>query len=254
MKIAILSIGNELLSGKTMNTNANWLGNSLTKIGCRVDKQVVVPDKEKPIINALNFLINDKEGCIIVTGGLGPTDDDRTRFIISEISNKKLIFDDNSLDRLTKRLEYKKISIKENNKRQCWFPEGSIIIPNENGTASGFIINFQINNESKIIAALPGPPNENKDMINNNVIPLLIKNDFIFPQYKLRWTVKNYPESNLSADLDPIAKKYKIEIAYRIHKPYCDIKIDLPKDEHKNKKKLLNQIKDSVLKIIGNHL
>ena len=59
MKISILSIGNELLSGKTMNTNANWLGNRLTKIGCRMEKQVVVPDKEKPIINALNFLVND---------------------------------------------------------------------------------------------------------------------------------------------------------------------------------------------------
>ena len=62
MKVSILSIGNELLSGKTKNTNANWLGNRLTKIGCEVDKQVVVPDKEKPIINALNFLANDKEG------------------------------------------------------------------------------------------------------------------------------------------------------------------------------------------------
>ena len=82
MKVSILSIGNELLSGKTMNTNANWLGNRLTKIGCSVDKQVVVPDKEKPIINALNFLANDKEGCIIVTGGLGPTDDDITREVL----------------------------------------------------------------------------------------------------------------------------------------------------------------------------
>ena len=66
MKISILSIGNELLSGKTMNTNANWLGNRLTKIGCRVDKQVVVPDEEKPIINALNFLVNDKEGLSLI--------------------------------------------------------------------------------------------------------------------------------------------------------------------------------------------
>ena len=61
MKVSILSIGNELLSGKTMNTNANWLGKKLTRIGCRVDKQVVVLDEEKPIINALNFLVNDKE-------------------------------------------------------------------------------------------------------------------------------------------------------------------------------------------------
>ena len=93
MKVSILSIGNELLSGRTMNTNANWLGNRLTKIGCRVEKQVVVPDEEKPIINALNFLVNDKEGCIIVTGGLGPTDDDITREVLFKYVKTESKFD-----------------------------------------------------------------------------------------------------------------------------------------------------------------
>ena len=67
MKVSILSIGNELLSGRTMNTNANWLGNVLTNIGCRVEKQMVLPDEEEPIINALNFLINNKDSCITVS-------------------------------------------------------------------------------------------------------------------------------------------------------------------------------------------
>ena len=94
MKVSILSIGNELLSGKTINTNANWLGKKLTNIGCRVERQVVVSDQEKPIINALNFLVNDKEGCIIVTGGLGPTDDDITREVLFKYvkQNQNLIW------------------------------------------------------------------------------------------------------------------------------------------------------------------
>ena len=93
MKVSILSIGNELLSGKTMNTNANWLGKRLTNIGCKVERQVVVSDQEKPIINALNFLVNDKEGCIIVTGGLGPTDDDITREVLFKYVKTESKFD-----------------------------------------------------------------------------------------------------------------------------------------------------------------
>ena len=114
--------------------------------------------------------------------------------MISEIINKELIFDQKSLNRIKERLDKKNIEVKENNKRQCLFPEGSIIIPNNNGTASGFIIE----SNNKIIAALPGPPQENQSMVLENIIPYLINADFIYEQYKLRWEVINFPESNLA--------------------------------------------------------
>ena len=79
MKIAILSIGNELLSGDTINTNAGWMGRNLTDIGCDICQQITVPDKKDSISNALTELVNLSPGYIICTGGLGPTDDDITR-------------------------------------------------------------------------------------------------------------------------------------------------------------------------------
>ena len=256
--VAILSTGSEIISGDIQNTNSTYIAKKLLEHEITSGEHLTTDDQEINLKNGLEFLLKHNNA-VIITGGLGPTEDDRTRFIISDITNIKLTYDKNSFTQITKRLHDKNIEFKENNKRQCWFPENSIIIPNLNGTASGFIINFKINNQAKIIAALPGPPSENQNMIDNNIIPILIKHDFSYPQYRLRWCVKNYPESNLSANLEPIARKYNIEIAYRIHKPYCDIKINLPKDKYKDKDKdkdnnLISEIKLSIEKIIQNHL
>ena len=139
-----LSIVNELLSGKTINTNANWLGDKLTKIGCRVYKQVVVPDEEKPIINALNFLVNDKEGCIIVTGGLGPTDDDITRDVLFKYVKTESKFDLNYWNKLSKRFKSLGIDIPESNRSQALVPQNGDVIDNSIGSARGF--KFKIDN------------------------------------------------------------------------------------------------------------
>ena len=126
-RVAILSTGSEIISGDIQNTNSTYIAKVLFKNEIISGEHLTTDDQEINLKNGIKFLLKNNNA-IIITGGLGPTDDDRTRFIISEISNKKLIFDDNSLDRLTKRLENKKINVKENNKRQCWFPEGSTII------------------------------------------------------------------------------------------------------------------------------
>ena len=169
MKISILSIGNELLSGKTMNTNANWLGNRLTNIGCRVEKQVVVPDKEKPIINALNFLINDEESCIIVTGGLGPTDDDITREVLFKFVKTESKFDSDYWNKLSKKFKNLGIDIPKSNRSQALVPQNGDVIDNSIGSARGFI--FKIN--GAVIFSLPGVPSEMKAMTNATIIPWL---------------------------------------------------------------------------------
>ena len=234
-KVGILATGSELTSGERVDTNSQFIASNLSKKEIIVNQHLTTDDNKINLKSGLKFLL-DNNSAVIRTGGLGPTDDDQTRFMISEIINKELIFDQKSLNRIKERLDKKNIEVKENNKRQCLFPEGSIIIPNNNGTASGFIIE----SNNKIIAALPGPPQENQSMVLENIIPYLINADFIYEQYKLRWEVINFPESNLAAAMEPIAKKYKIEeyIAYRIHKRdeknkivKCDLKINLPKDK-----------------------
>ena len=242
MKIAILSIGNELLSGKTMNTNANWLGNSLTKIGCRVDKQVVVPDKEKPIINALNFLINDKEGCIIVTGGLGPTDDDITREVLFKFVKTESKFDSDYWNKLSKKFKNLGIDIPESNRSQALVPQNGDVIDNSIGSARGFI--FKIN--GAVIFSLPGVPSEMKAMTNATIIPWLKERvSMAFFSQTIRTT--GIPESKLIELISsPIRTEHGCEIGYYPSLFGVDIRIS------SNKIKYMESLQDELTTILGN--
>ena len=98
MNVSILCIGNELLSGRTLNTNATWLGRVLTDIGCVVKSQIVIPDDKSSIITRLDELIDQNEkACLLLTGGLGPTDDDITRESLFEFVGTDSKFDSDSL-------------------------------------------------------------------------------------------------------------------------------------------------------------
>ena len=258
-RVGILATGSELISGEIDNTNSRFIAQELTKANILVGEHICVDDQTQNLAASLEFLCS-RHNAVIITGGLGPTEDDRTRFIIAEqikqmaINNSsqqtsdnqhELIFDQASFDKIIERLNKKNIEVKDNNRRQCLFPKDSIIIANNNGTAAGFIVNVN----DLIIIALPGPPTENQVMVTESVIPYLLKHNFTTEQYKLRWTVSNFPESNLSQLLDPIAKKFNIEIAYRIHRPHCDIKINLPKQQYS--KQISQQIADNINKLIN---
>ena len=242
MKISILSIGNELLSGKTMNTNANWLGNRFTKIGCRVEKQVVVPDKEKPIINALNFLINDKEGCIIVTGGLGPTDDDITREVLFKFVKTESKFDSDYWNKLSKKFKNLGINIPESNRSQALVPQNGDVIENSIGSARGFI--FEIN--GAVIFSLPGVPSEMKAMTNATVIPWLKDRvSMAFFSQTIRTT--GIPESKLIELISsPIKTEHYCEVGYYPSLFGVDIRIS------SNKIKYMESLQDQLTTILGN--
>ena len=242
MKISILSIGNELLSGKTMNTNANWLGNSLTKIGCRVEKQVVVPDKEKAIVNALNFLINDKEGCIIVTGGLGPTDDDITREVLFKFVKTESKFDSDYWNKLSKKFKNLGIDIPESNRSQALVPQNGDVIDNPIGSARGFI--FKIN--GAVIFSLPGVPLEMKAMTNATIIPWLKDRvSMAFFSQTIRTT--GIPESKLIELISsPIRTEHGCEVGYYPSLFGVDIRIS------SNKIKYMESLQNELTTILGN--
>ncbi|GIR89246.1 MAG: putative competence-damage inducible protein [Candidatus Neomarinimicrobiota bacterium] len=242
MKVSILSIGNELLSGKTMNTNANWLGNRLTKIGCRVDKQVVVPDEEKPIINALNFLVNDKEGCIIVTGGLGPTDDDITREVLFKYVKTESKFDLDYWNKLSKKFKNLGIDIPESNRSQALVPQNGDVIDNSIGSARGF--KFKIN--GMVIFSLPGVPIEMEAMTNATIIPWL-KERVSMALFSQTIRTTGIPESKLIELISsPIRSEHDCEIGYYPSLFGVDIRIS------SNKIKYMESLQDQLTKILGN--
>lgn len=164
MKAEIIAIGTEILLGDIVNTNAQFLAKELAALGIDVYHQSVIGDNEERIIESFEKAF-ERCDLVITTGGLGPTQDDLTKELGAKYFNKKLVLHEPSLDWIKTYLDMKDEAIVEANKKQAYFPEGSIILPNPNGTAPGSIVS----ENNKILIILPGPPREMKPMFNDHV-------------------------------------------------------------------------------------
>jgi nicotinamide-nucleotide amidase len=167
MKAALLTIGNELLSGATVNTNASWIGQELFTNGCSLEIQLTVKDFSGAIQNGLDQLYKERPDIIIVTGGLGPTHDDRTRDVVFDYFGAKSLFDETYWQELSAHFTNKGISIPELNRSQAVYPDLGDIIPNPVGSARG----FKFKKEETSFFILPGVPREMQTMMENYVLP-----------------------------------------------------------------------------------
>ncbi len=170
MNAEILAVGTELLMGQICNTNAQYISGRLQEAGVNVYYHSVVGDNPKRLKDCIDLAL-DRSDAVIITGGLGPTKDDLTKETVAEKVNRKLVLDQKSLDKI--RFFFKKINrpMVDSNIKQAYMPENSIIIKNDRGTAPGCIIE----EGSKVIIMLPGPPSEMKPMFDETVMPYLLK-------------------------------------------------------------------------------
>lgn len=169
MKAEILCVGTEILLGDIVNTNAQFLSRELANLGIDVYHQSVVGDNPKRLLEEIKDCFK-KVDMIITSGGLGPTPDDLTKEIGAKFFNKKMILDEDTVNKLKDYFDKMGRSyLKGNNMKQAYFPENCIILKNDYGTAPGCIIN----ENGKILIVLPGPPREIKPMFSNYVLPFL---------------------------------------------------------------------------------
>ena len=171
MRASILTIGNELLSGKTINTNASWISKKLSSIGVSVNSHLTIPDDSTRITDTLNLLFSLDIDLIICTGGLGVTDDDITRAVIFDYFGSKEVFDKDYWEVLCMRFSKLGHSLPDSSKAQAVSPDNGVLLPNEIGSARGLMYE-----KNKIILiVLPGVPSEMKSMMNLEVLPLIEK-------------------------------------------------------------------------------
>lgn len=155
MKAEILAVGTELLLGDIVNTNAQFISQELAAMGIDVYYQTVVGDNPERLEKAF-ALAFERADMVITSGGLGPTKDDLTKEIGAKYFNKKMIMDEKALAHVHGYFKALGREMTKNNERQGLMPDGAVIIPNNNGTAPGCIIEDQ----GKILIMLPGPPFE----------------------------------------------------------------------------------------------
>lgn len=171
MRVELVSVGTELLLGDIVNTNTAYLSKELAALGIGVFRQTTVGDNRERLLKTLEsaFLENDT---VIITGGLGPTDDDITKECAAEYFGREFYFHEYSWVKILERLTRSgRNIITENNKKQAMIPEGAIVLENYCGTAPGIIIE----ENNKRIVLLPGPPREMRDMFEKSVKPYLEK-------------------------------------------------------------------------------
>lgn len=166
MNAEILAVGTELLMGQIANTNAQYISARLPDVGIGVFYHSVVGDNPARLKECLSLALS-RSDVVIMTGGLGPTQDDLTKETVASAMNRKLVLDQDSLDKM--QAFFKKLNrpMTDNNIKQAYLPENCIIIRNKNGTAPGCIIE----EGGKVVVMLPGPPSEMRPMLDDTVIP-----------------------------------------------------------------------------------
>ena len=170
MKAEILSIGTEILLGDIVNTNAQYIAKRLADLGISVYHQCVVGDNPERLLEAYRLAFS-RADLVITSGGLGPTKDDLTKEVAFEYFGKRSVVHEASLKIIEDYFKDMNRPMVESNVKQAYFPVDAVVLPNNNGTAPGCIIE----EKGKIIALLPGPPWEMKPMFEEAVVPYLEK-------------------------------------------------------------------------------
>ncbi|MDR9408856.1 MAG: competence/damage-inducible protein A [Balneolaceae bacterium] len=163
-KAHIITIGNELLIGDTVNTNASWIGSKLTESGFSVDKMISIPDDYTPIIEEISDSLQ-KADLTIVTGGLGPTHDDITKKAVADIFDSELVENEAALNHVKEIFETRGFIFSRSNREQALVPECCEVLFNSQGTAPGMW--FERNGH--YLAVLPGVPYEMKHLMDKQV-------------------------------------------------------------------------------------
>lgn len=168
MTCELVAIGTELLMGQICNTNAQYLSQKLSELGISVYYHTTVGDNPERLRQTLALALS-RSDIVITTGGLGPTQDDLSKETVAGLFGLPMVFDEPSWQAILQRFEKLGRPCPANNRKQAYFPEGSIVLPNACGTAPGCLTEH----DGKSVYQLPGPPHEMRDMFEKQILPRL---------------------------------------------------------------------------------
>ncbi len=249
MRVELINTGSELLLGNVRDAHLSWFGRELFPLGLRIGRQGTVPDGT-PIRDLLLEAFG-RSDVIIVTGGLGPTTDDITRELVSEILARRLIPHPETLERIHERCRRRGFAFQERMARQAMAPEGAVVLPNENGTAPGLYLPAAESPSSRTphLFLLPGPPRELQPMARKHVLPMLAGLLEGSGRDECRiYKVVGMGESLLEAKVGlELSARGDIEVGYCARPNEVDFRLIAPTA-------VLNEVEPLVLAAVGEHL
>jgi nicotinamide-nucleotide amidase len=221
MEAEIIAVGSELLTSQRVDTNSLFITDQLNALGVEVRRKMVVGD-DRDLLTASIREALDRVEIVILTGGLGPTEDDLTRDAVASATNRKLIFRDDLRDAIAERFRRMNRKMAEINMRQAYAVDGAEALPNPNGTAAG----QWLEHEGRVVMLLPGPPHEMKPMFLDQCVSRLTLR---LPARVIRtrfYRVAGMGESDLDALIAPVYTKYTNPVTTILAAP-SDIQIHL---------------------------
>ncbi|HEY1340675.1 MAG TPA: competence/damage-inducible protein A [Bryobacteraceae bacterium] len=204
MDAEIIAVGSEMLTPSRVDTNSLWLTAELNNLGVEVRTKSVIGDDRDRLADAIRRA-RERSGLVVLTGGLGPTEDDLTRESAAQALDRRLIFNSEIATWLEQRFAQAKRKMAEVNKRQAFVIEGADILPNDRGTAPG----QWVEEAGAVVILLPGPPHELKAMWERQCRPRLAR---IVPKQVIRTVflrVTGMGESDLDQLIAPVYKRYE---------------------------------------------
>ena len=220
MKISFLATGEELLDGRVTNTNQTFIAKTLLSQGFQLKQSITVGDDIEDIKSAISLLLSSHD-VLIISGGLGPTEDDRTSQAVAESLGLSLQLDPHSLDRIKAFFASQNRPMASSNQKQAMLPKGSIVIDNENGTAPG----YYLKKENRYIFVFPGVPKELHPMFQTVIHVLNTVNPALPPVIETLHCF-GLGESAIADALKSLYPlKEGVQIGYRASFPFVHVQI-----------------------------
>ena len=169
-RVAILSTGDEITTGKVVDTNANYIADKFVEAGMEVATVITVGDVAERIVWAWRQAMEQAD-VIVSTGGIGPTADDLTTELVARVAGLELTFSEEVAENIRRLFASFNRVMPENNLKQAQFPAGAVIVPNHLGTAPGYRLDLETPHGKKHLIVLPGVPREMKPMMEDTVLP-----------------------------------------------------------------------------------
>lgn len=208
MKATILAVGDEILVGQTLNTNATWISDKLSELGVRIVWHMSIADTTEAIQKAIDLSFEQAD-LIIMTGGLGPTKDDITKKAIADYYGVDFTFSQETYDEIVRIFAKRKIPMTQAHYDQCQMPSNALLMTNEMGTAPGMW--FQENN--KYLVSMPGVPYEMEYIMTHGVVPRLMNLSRLTYRKKTIRTV-GIGETSIAEIIEPKLQNHDVGLAY----------------------------------------
>jgi len=248
-KAVILSTGDELTTGRVVDTNSVFIADKLHQLGVEVAAVLKVGDKKEMLLWALKEASNLGD-LIIGTGGLGPTVDDLTTEAVAEFLGRELKQDRGVIQALKRRFEARGLPFTPNNLKQALFPEGAQILPNPSGTAPGFQLSF---GDGKTLIWLSGVPQEMEAMLGESVLPWISRqNEKLARAFACTFKIYGLTESKLDDILKPVFAAAQAQLSFRAHYPDLSLRLTVRGGREAEKKFL--ELRDRIQELIGPYI